>query len=71
MAKCPLPRVDEGLRQLDLPSMRMPAVPLPQVYKKPANYKRSKKPQLLSVKNYYLHLHLTIETITEHAPSLP
>ena len=49
----------------------MPAVPLPQVYKKPANYKRSKKPQLLSVKNYYLHLHLTIETITEHAPSLP
>lgn len=31
-----------------------------QVYKKPADYKRSKKPGLLSVKPLYLHLDLTV-----------
>jgi len=36
-----------------------------EVYKKPAIYKRSKKPVLLSVKPFYLHLHLKVETIDE------
>ncbi|GAX81391.1 hypothetical protein CEUSTIGMA_g8822.t1 [Chlamydomonas eustigma] len=36
-----------------------------EVYKKPTIYKRNKKPVLLSVKPFYLHLHLTVETINE------
>ena len=36
-----------------------------EVYKKPANFKRNKKPTLLTVKPYYLHLHLTIETVQD------
>ncbi|GLC39321.1 hypothetical protein PLESTB_000897600 [Pleodorina starrii] len=32
-----------------------------EVYKKPANYKRNKKPALLSVKPLYLHLDLTVQ----------
>ena len=36
-----------------------------EVYKKPANFKRNKKPTLLSVKPFFLHLHLTIEKVME------
>ena len=33
-----------------------------EVYKKPPNYARTKEPSLLSVKPFYLHLYLTVET---------
>lgn len=33
-----------------------------EVYKKPPNYDRNRKPSLLSIKPFYLHLYLTVET---------
>ncbi len=36
-----------------------------QVYRKPANFKRDRDPSLLSIKPFYLHLSLSIETINE------
>jgi len=34
-----------------------------EIYKKPANYKRNRDPSLLSVKPFYLHLDLRIDTV--------
>lgn len=46
---------------LEMDEIRSGPVTL-EVYKKPANYARTKKPSLLSVKPYYLHINLTVET---------
>lgn len=50
---------------LEMDELRNGPVTL-EVYRKPAApYQRSKKPSLLSVKPYYLHLDLTINAVTQ------
>lgn len=46
------------------PALGLLSVYSSQVYKKPANYKRHKKPELLSVKPLYMHLNLTVQQRT-------
>jgi hypothetical protein len=47
---------------MEMDELKEGAVTL-EVYKKPAIYKRNKKPALLTVKPLYLHMYLTIATV--------